>query len=363
MSGSSYTEEFNATIKNFMNAILSPLAKYVVDNISNLSETTEDELIHAFRETLELPRPVVQSTSNTMMMNIASMAPNVNMIGNPGMSNIAVKDTTRKPRTVKKDAPMQVWLTVDDYMSQIGNGAFLCSYVSSRSKDHKDMVCAAKVEENTDADFKTWRCTTCKGKAGEIDKKLKNMNIQGIQQDRVIPGLNVLNNSPRLPMPTFTLPPKPNALGMPTIPTPNMLPTLPTLPTLPSMPALPKPITPVKVPEPVAEIKEKKNPQLISHLGLESGHYLASDADLKNFLFEFNKEKQCLNVIGKFNETLESPAPSNYKTKLVELSADEQILLNNYNSLVYKFTPVIAALPTLPVLPTLPNLPMIPGFN
>jgi hypothetical protein len=354
---SSYSDDFTSMVANFINSLVHPFAKYVIENRENLSDITEDELAHAFREIYNISKPT-NTMVNTMPMGMTSMAPIINNMGIPGMSNIAIKDTTKKTRTVKKDAPEQVWMTIDSFSKAIAEGAKICSFCSSRSKDHKDMVCGARVDD-AEGDYTNWRCVSCKGKTGEIVKKLKS-STTGISPGKVAPGLNIPSNTPKI-MPNPMLPPPLPTL--PNLPTITNLPTLPNLSNLglPKMPVLPvKPPTPVKVEEIAPTPETEPELALDNHPGL-NGNYIAKNEDLRNFIFAVDQVAGVVNVIGKFDNDIPTPAPSNYMELLVELTPEEQASLVKYKVLKYKFTPTklgfkIPGLPTIPGLPSLPTM-------
>lgn len=341
---STYESDFETLTAGWIDSVVNPFARYVVENYANLVETTQEELAHAFRELLSLPKVNVPAP----VMGIAGMAPTLN-----GFGNIAppVAAGPKKPRASasKKDAPVQLWISVDEYKTRISDGLKICGYYSSRVQDEskKKKVCGAECLDATDFDHRKWRCVNCKGKAGEIEKELKD-KVHGIDPGVPRPGFNIPNNSvtptripPSVPLPAAPslmggvpgfpmMPPSigslvvPGIAGLPAaLPTPVMPPTMGGVPGLPM--SLP---TPIKPPSPVGQ------PSFDFHAGLDPKVYLiAKNENLKSIIFK--RDGGSVVAIGKI-ENLSTPAPENYAELITELSSDDQSVLDRYK-IAYKF--------------------------
>lgn len=353
---STYEGDFVTLTAGWIDSVVNPFAKYVIDNYANLSETTQEELAHAFRELLSLPKV---NTAPTLAMGIAGMAPTLN-----GFGSIAppVAAGPKKPRatTSKKDAPVQLWISVDEYKTRVSDGLKICGYYSSRVQDEskKKKVCGAECLDATDSDHRKWRCVNCKGKAGEIEKELKD-KVHGIDPGVPRPGFNIPNNSvtptripPSVPLPAAPslmggvpgfpmMPPSignpvvPGIVGLPAaLPPPMMPPSIGSVnPVAPSLmggvPGLPMSLpTPIKPPSPVGQ------PSFDFHAGLDPKVYLiAKNENLKSIIFK--RDGASVVAIGKI-ENLSTPAPDNYADLISELSGDEESVLGRYQ-IAYKF--------------------------
>lgn len=347
--------EFENTVTACLNAMVGPFAKYVVSNYSSLSETTEDELTHTFREMMNLTKPAAPAP---MPIGMAGIAPALGGAGMPaGFGNINVKEATpKKTRATKKDKPTQVWITLEQYQEEIKKGSKICGYTSKKTKDHKDLFCAAMCEDTSQADERDWRCVTCTGKKGDIYSRIPN-SVHGINPSTVLPGLNVpAIGTPRPipPIPSVPLPTMPPSLGA----MPNLaslgLPKVPPVPTMPAIPPIPPMPSPKEARAPTPEPKTEEKPSfgnLVRHPGLNAEHLFSDNEDLHNILFKLDMTggATALYAVGKFENELATPAPANYTSLLVELTQDEQVNLSRYE-VTYKF----GGAPALPTLPTLP---------
>lgn len=347
-----------------MSIVLSPMiqtfSKYIIDNYDSLNNTTEDELVHEFYKLLDLPSKITQPTVGMGMNNFG---PNLSSIGGipsgfgplPGIQGKA--SISRKSKSSKKDAPESLWLTVQDYMAQIASNAHICGYYCNRG-DNKEKVCAAAVSDYSSSDHRKWRCVTCMDKkagSGDISKKIKNP-IEGINPGRAVPGVNI---PPEFPLPQA--PPSfsgfPNMNGMPNPmsfgmakATPPSMSGLPPLPMhmggLPSM-KIPSPIKPLTpVPEPA-----NQSLNLTSVSGLQNGHYMASNSNLKDVLFKVFTDEEGSNsalAIGKVATMSDEGVPSDYMVSLKDLSSDEQRNLVSYG-ISYKYEKFMPAMSMPPL--------------
>lgn len=367
---SSVKSQFESVVTYCLNSMVEPFAKYVVENHSALSETTEEELAHTFREMMSFEKPPASPVMQVGGM--TGMGPSLAGGLPAGFGNIR-EVTPKKPKTiVKKDAPAQVWLSVDEYKKYIKEGAKICGYCSSRAKEHKDMVCGAVCENTSQKDERDWRCVTCKDKKGDIYKKIPNP-INGINPDKVFSNIHV-PGSPSVPSLQPTLPPAPPSLSAfpnlnslmpkPSIPTIPSIPAMPSIPNLPSIPSIP--MAPVPIPQPVVEPEPESQISITKrHAGLGAQHLLADNADIANVLLKLDSSSgtQVLMAVGKFSGSVPNPAPSNYLSLLTELDESDKAVVNRYKSISgYSFEGMPAALPSLPCIPPIPGLPSIPGF-
>ena len=355
MSDSTVRSEFENVVIACLQAIVGPLAKYVVENYDSLKETTEDELTDVFIERMNIPRPTVSAPS--MPIGMAGLTPNIGSGMPPGFS-LNIKETTPRKRTVKKDAPVQVWLDQEQYESEIRKGSKICGYVFSRSKLNKDKFCGARVDDATHSDEREWRCVTCAGKKGDIMKKIPKP-INGISPDKVFPGLSTPGTPHNvLPIPSIPLPQMPPPMSnLPKMPPPIPVPSLPTGPAIgiPSfaIPSIPKAITPPPVKEPEPEPEPDTSISVTKlHPGLSDGQYFADNADTAGIIFKVDPVEKALVAIGKYANEIPETMPSGYMDSVVELSSQEQAIVARYN-LKYKFHKA----PVLPNL-VLPSLPM-----
>ena len=341
---SSCKEQITEFISNLLNDVyLNPIAKHINENADSLKEKSIDEIANELREILSFPAPVVHAVPK-ISQGISGLAPSiVNTL--PGLGPIAAAAPTTmasaKRKTVKKEHPPQVWLSLEEYQSSIAGGAKICAYMSSRCKDEtkKNRVCGAVVEETTETDPNNWRCSQCVGKPTEITKHTKK-SVSGID-----PIKNLATPIPEVPL-ASSLPTQPVAtIGE--IPTPSVS-ELPPLPVNIPVPAA-KPMTPAPC------------LKLARHNGLKSNHLKASNEDLTNILFSVNREVNppAIKAIGKVQ--MDDPISEDYENKVEELTTEEKKRVSRYG-ISYEFTPRVSLPMSPPKMPSLPSLPSIPGL-
>jgi hypothetical protein len=331
----------------FINKALGPIAKYVVENYSNIGESTEDELISEFRKLVDVKPPTVGAPG------IMGMAPDINKS----------KEGVKRTRTTKEEK--SVWSTVEEFLAKTKDGEKLCSYYSTRaSGDNKNKVCCNPVINPTCEKYNDWRCQTHKDKKSTIDKMINKDSGLNIDKSSIVPSLNAPNVTlpPMLPpmmgpVSSAVPPPLPPSIPGMMAPKPST-PKVPVAPVISSPVRVPKIATPPKEPEPVVETPEQLD--LARVAGLDNKHLMAKNASLSGMVFEYDTTSSTpgIYLIGKLNITYADAAPADYMDKLTPLSADEQKILSKFPQLTgYKpVAPKIAPLPTLPGLPPLPQL-------
>lgn len=321
---------------SFMNGIANAFANYVANNYEDLNGKSAEEITEKFIEVFKIPKVTVPSVSLPVLTGPAIP------------TGLAGKESVRKPRALKANAPQQAWVSLNDYEKLNAEGAKVCAYLASRG-NNKDKVCAALCDETPEADPLMWRCITCKGKESAIGKKLKTA-VQGVDPGKVIPGFTVPTGAglPNIPMPN--LPSMLKIGGVPSIPALSSgLPNLPSM-TAPLIPLV-KPLTP-KAPSP----KPEGPFELALHPGLNAGHYVSKNPPLKNIIFSGANVNGAtvIKSIGKYPTDLPTEVEKDYSAKLVQLSTEEQSLILKYNSEIeYKF---------INAIPSVGGLPSIPGF-
>jgi len=388
---SSFKEQVNDVITNLLNEkYLVPIAKYVLENLDTIKEKNEDELVDSLREILEMPVPII-SSSNTVSAvkpapSMSSMAPMLigsgTPSGVPGLGPIVPNTAAAKKKVTRKEHPPQVWMSLEEYQKNLEDGAKICGYYSSRSKDEtkKDKVCGAAVDDTSNENPHLWRCTQCVGKAG-VEKQIKKA-VNGID-------------------PTKSL-----SAPIPSVPMPSALPSLSTIGSGEPKALAPLPET---IPVPMAKpMTPAPKLSLAVHPGLKPSHLKASNPDMKDMIFNVvDRATATVVVIGKYPLT-DDPISSEYEYNIQQLTDEEQRKVRRYG-VNYTYTclthpvaevpalpatsamtlpplpvfsasastaipavpamPVAAAIPAVPAMPAmpslagLPNLPNLPGLN
>jgi hypothetical protein len=331
----------------FINKSLTPIAKYVVDNYTNISESTEDELIAEFRKLVDVKPPVVGATS------IMGMAPDINK----------TKETVKRTRATPKEEK-SMWSTVDEFLAKTKEGEKVCSYYSTRGGDNKNKVCCNTAVNMTSEKYTEWRCTIHKDKKSTIDKVVNKDSGLNIDKSGIVPNLNApkVNLPPMVPpmMGPITgapsvIPPLPQ--GIPMMNIKSSSPRAP-MPVVNSSPVkIPKVPTPPKEPEPV-EVTE--NLELVRVTGLDSKHLMAKNASLSGMVFEYDtaSANPGIYLIGKLDIVYSDSAPADYMSKINPLSSDEQKVLSKFPH-INGYKPVAPKI----ALPILPGLPPLPQFS
>jgi hypothetical protein len=335
----------------FINKSLGPIAKYVVDNYSNISESTEDELINEFRKLVDVKAPTPGAVG------IMGMAPDINK----------TKEPVKRTRVTTKE-DKSVWSSVEDFVAKTKEGEKLCSYYSNRATgENKNKVCCNPAVNVTSEYLVDWRCATHKDKKSSIDKVINSKDTGlSIDKNNIIPNLNVPKVPlPGMPPPLLSMGHINGSTGIPPVP-PNILGVKTGSPKLPPPPLPMAPVSsPVKIPpkipsppkEPVVEEVKPESLELTRMVGLDAKHLIAKNEALNGFVFEYNPASgdTGIYVIGKFNTTFaDNTAPATYMSNIENLSADEQKVLTRFPH-VTSYKPIVTAPATLPGLPALPT--------
>ena len=420
---STFENNFSTIVADFLNGnFVNPVSKFIAEKYEELNGKSSDEICEMIRDVLNLPTPTVTPPVRTATQGVSSIAPTLVGGGLPSLANLGTiapaKTDSVKRKTTKKEAPPPpAWLSIDDYKKAISDGGKICGYLSNRATDpdKKNKVCAAAVEDSSNADYRQWRCKACDGKKGGIDAHIK-LSTNGIDPTKAIPGFNVpsMNTESTAAPAASALPP------LPAVPMPSALPPLPTLgsampniPGLPSLgamssvskipspkelklPELPAPASPPRVPEPEVETKPAQTAsavqaspiavppplpslpvpvakpmtpvpklQLARHAGLKADHFTATNEDLKDHIIKVDRSgpTPTAEVIGKITGLSVGPASSEYESKLEELTSSESDNVKRYR-IVYNYqrpVPVSFGIPDLS-LPSIPGMPAIPGI-
>ncbi len=415
---SAFESNFASIVADFLNGnFVNPISKFISEKYEDLNGKSSDEICEMIRDVLNLPTPVVTPPVRTAAHGVSSIAPTLVGGGLPSLANLGTiapaKTDSVKRKTTKKEAPPPpAWLSIDDYKKAIADGGKICGYLSTRANDpdKKNKICAAAVEDSSNADYRQWRCKACDGKKGGIETHIK-LSTNGIDPTKAIPGFNVPSMSSSEAPSASALPP------LPAVPAPSVLPPLPTLgsamPNLPGLPSLaavkaaspkelklpelPAPASPPRVPE--SEIETKPAPkaaspkmvetiqvppplpvpvakpmtpvaklQLARHPGLKADHFTATNEDLKDFVIKVDRTgpTPTAEVIGKIIGLSAGVASSDYESKFEEISSSEVDSLKKYR-IGYNYqrpAPVSFGLPNLelPGIPGMPSIPGIPGL-